>query len=261
MRDKLKFLVLIGLCMIIFTACGKESKFNEKQKTILADYIAQTVIKHSEGYETKLVDVSDSPFLLKEEENGGYFASNDNEDKSSNKEDKSSDSEDTSSNDEVISGYNDDKMSSDNEENVIKTGDSGAKDKELATILGFKDGIEAYVSNNKVLKEYASSSYVISAEKDKKIIEVSLKITNKTNSDIKVKSLGDKIKYKLKIKEKSYYPLLTAIDNDLVYFEKKIKAKKSTSAVLLFSIPKDITKEELVIEIEGKDTSASFSLN
>ena len=240
--------------MIIFTACGKESKFNEKQKTILADYIAQTVIKHSEGYETKLVDVSDSPFLLKEEENGGYFASNDNED-------KSSDSEDTSSNDEVIFGYNDDKMSSDNEENVIKTGDSGAKDKELATILGFKDGIEAYVSNNKVLKEYASSSYVISAEKDKKIIEVTFKITNKNNSDIKVKSLGDKIKYKLKIKEKSYYPLLTAIDNDLVYFEKKIKAKKSTSAVLLFSIPKDITKEELVIEIEGKDTSASFSLN
>ena len=240
--------------MIIFTACGKESKFNEKQKTILADYIAQTVIKHSEGYETKLVDVSDSPFLLKEEENGGYFASNDNED-------KSSDSEDTSSNDEVIFGYNDDKMSSDNEENVIKTGDSGAKDKELATILGFKDGIEAYVSNNKVLKEYASSSYVISAEKDKKIIEVTFKITNKNNSDIKVKSLGDKIKYKLKIKEKSYYPLLTAIDNDLVYSEKKIKAKKSTSAVFLFSIPKDITKEELVIEIEGKDTSASFSLN
>ena len=84
--------------MIIFTACGKESKFNEKQKKILADYIAQTVIEHSEGYETKLVDVSKSPFLLNEGEDDNTFSLVDN---------KVSDSAD------------------DEDSSVIKTGDSG----------------------------------------------------------------------------------------------------------------------------------------
>lgn len=249
MREKFKFIVLIGLCMIIFTACGKESKFNEKQKTILADYIAQTVIEHSEGYETKLVDVSESPFLLKKEENDDAFSLADN---------KALDSEGSK------------------EESVIKTGSSGAIDEgvvdnsdekktvsksQLASILGFEDGIEAYVSNKKILKEYDSNSYIIDVEKNKHLVEVIFKITNTTDSNVKVKTECNNVKYRLKIGEEIYYPLLTAIDNDLLYYEKKIKSKKSGNAVLLFSVKNGNNKEEMVLEVEGKDTSASISLD
>lgn len=253
MREKLKFLVLIGLCMIIFTACGKESKFNEKEKIILADYIAQTVIEHSEGYETKLVDVSKSPFLLKEEKNDNAFSFVDN---------KVADSVDDTENSAIKTGDsgtlddNSDKDFEDtdgNNENVSKP--------QLAAILGFKDGIEAYVSNKKILEEYASNSYVIDAEKNEKLVEVIFKITNKTNSNIKVETSKSNLKFKLKIGGETYYPLLTAIDNDLIYFDKKINAKKSSSAVLLFGVPNESIKGKFVLEVENSDESASISLD
>ena len=72
MREKLKIIVSICVCMCIFTACSTESKFNEEQQQVLADYIAQTVLKHTEGYENKLVDVSSDFYLLTEEDASLY---------------------------------------------------------------------------------------------------------------------------------------------------------------------------------------------
>lgn len=253
MREKLNFLVLIGLCMIIFTACGKESKFNEKQKKILADYIAQTVIEHSEGYETKLVDVSKSPFLLNEGEDDNIFSLVDN------KVSDSADDEDSSvikTGDSGTLNGNSDKDfedTDDNKENVSKL--------QIATILGFKDGVEAYVSNKKILEEYASDSYVIYAEKNEKLVEVNFKIMNKTDSNIKVETSNNNVKYKLKVGGEIYYPLLTAIDNDLMYFEKNINAKKASSAVLLFGVENEHIKDKFVLEIENSDELASISLD
>ena len=253
MREKLKIIVSICVCMCIFTACSTESKFNEEQQQVLADYIAQTVLKHTEGYENKLVDVSSDFYLLTEEEDyvDGFNSSKDNEDLK-----QDDDNSDTEDNDKILTG---DSGSNEEEDDVYSEINVGSKGN-LESILGLKKGLEVYVSRTDILKEYASDSYVIDVNEDEKLLKVIFKITNTSKSDVKCYLADSKIKYELKKGNDSYYPLLTALENDLSYYDSKINVGSTREAVLLFRIPDNSKKDDFSLTIKNEDKSIKVNL-
>lgn len=257
MREKIKFIVSICVCMCVFTACGKESKYNEKEQQVIADYVAQTVLKHSEGYENKLVDISGDFYLLTEEEDYGESLTDDNKnnDNKNKGTDLAQDNSDFENSDKILTGDSGTKTNDNavNEENDMSK-------LELASVLGFKKGIEAYVTGSKVLKEYASSSYIIDVNDDERLLEIIFKINNTTKTDCKSDADLSNLKYKLSGENSTYYPLLTAIENDLVYFNKKIKAGKSSEAVLLFKISKEEVGDEFSLVIENDNKAVDISV-
>lgn len=253
MREKFKIIVSMCVCMCIFTACNTESKFNEEQQQVLADYIAQTVLKHTEGYENKLVDISGDFYLLTEEEDyvDSFNSSKDNEELK--QDDSNSDTED---NDKILTG---DSGSNEVEDDVNSEISVGPKGK-LESILGLKKGLEAYVSKTDILKEYASDSYVIDVNKDEKLLKVIFKITNTLKSDVKCSLADSKIKYELTNGNNLYYPLLTALENDLAYYDSKINAGCTREAVLLFRIPDNSKKDDFSLIIKSEDKSITVNL-
>jgi hypothetical protein len=128
-------------------------------------------------------------------------------------------------------------------------------------VLNFKEGIGAYVIKCEVLKEYTSSSYVIDIKEDEKLVKVEFEIRNTTSNNIKVKVDSTKTSIKLATKDDTYIPLITAIENDFMFYNKIIKGNSVKKAVLLFGVPKTVDVDRLSLEIQGVDSSTSISIN
>lgn len=253
MREKYYFIVSIVLSMLVLSGCSNEEKYSEEETTIIADYVAQTVIKHSEGYEGKLVDISDNPFLLTKEDS---FVDSLRDGAS---QDKVEDVEEIDKTEPTTKVEDDSSL-----DNTLSL-DNKTEDKEsvknISSILGFQDGIEAYVSKYELLKEYASSSYVIDVNDDEVLIKIEFEIKNITSKDINVQVNSVDSKFRLVIADDTYEPLITAVENDFMFFDKKIKSNSSQKAVLLFSVPKNIGKEEMSLDVKCSSTSALVSLD
>lgn len=237
MKKKLFMVFLIGGCVSIFTGCSNESKYTEEEETVISDYMAQMVFKHCEGFDYKLVNVSDNPFIREEEDID-----------QSEKEEKNLKSDDS-----IKTGSVDDKIS-DKEDNEIK------KEKvDLANVLGFSNDINAEVKKITFYNEYTEDAYVIEAEQGKMLLKVDFILTNKSNKKIKVTNSSD-AKIAVIIEGEKYKPLMTAMKNDLLFFSRTIKSKNSESATLIFSVPKSAKKDNMKLEVTSNDGGALIQL-
>ena len=66
MNKRFLLVLCILTCIIITTGCTGDSIFNDREEEVIADYMAQIVLKHSKGYVYKLEDVSNNPFIREE---------------------------------------------------------------------------------------------------------------------------------------------------------------------------------------------------
>ncbi len=254
MREKYYIIVSIVLSMLVLSGCSTESKYSEEETDIVADYVAQTVIKHSEGYDGKLVDVSNNPFLLTKEES---FVDSLRDDKDSQDLDSSSNQIDKVE-PAIKKEENSTDYTSDNQDNAQEV---EKEDLDINKVLNFKEGIETYVEKCEVLKEYTSNSYVIDIKDDEKLVKVEFKIKNTTANNVEVKVDSTKTSIKLATKDDTYMPLITAIENDFMFYNKTVKGNSTKKAVLMFNVPKATDIDDLSLEIQGIDCSTSISLN
>ena len=230
MKRKLFMFFLIGGCVSIFTGCSNESKYTEEQETVISDYMAQMVFKHCKGFDYKLVNVSDNPFIREEEDI-----------EQSEKEEKKLKADDS-----VKTGSSDDKTSDEKNDEIKK------ENVDLANILGLSNDINAEVKKITFYNEFTEGAYVIEAGKDEMLLKVDFKLMNKSNKDTKITNSSN-TKFSVKIEGEKYKPLMTAIKDDLLFFSKTIKAKKSESATLIFSVPKSAKKDKIELEVASND--------
>lgn len=250
MREKRYIIVSIVLTMLVLSGCSSKEKYSEEEKDIIADYVAQTVIKNSEGYQGKLVDVSNNPFLLTKEED---FVDSLRDEELENEEDKNEQQVDKAEPATKIK-----------EESNEKDGGLEVSKKEvdnIAAILNFREGIETYVTKCEVLDEYTSSSYVIDIKENEKLLKVEFDIKNTMAKEVVVKVDSVATSIKLAIADNTYIPLITAVENDFMFINKKIKPNSTQKAILLFAVPKTLDMKDISLEIKGADNSVSVSLN
>ena len=125
----------------------------------------------------------------------------------------------------------------------------------------FKINITVNPKCEKFENKGKSEGYVIDIKEDEKLVKVEFEIRNTTSNNIKVKVDSTKTSIKLATKDDTYIPLITAIENDFMFYNKIIKGNSVKKAVLLFGVPKTVDVDRLSLEIQGVDSSTSISIN
>ncbi|MBE5935431.1 MAG: DUF4352 domain-containing protein [Lachnospiraceae bacterium] len=237
--------ICISVCILMLTGCTGDNNLSQREQNVVADYTAQIVLRHSKGYEYKLVDVSGNPFIREEIDETSLSK---DEDKEEEQEQEKEEQE---------------KEQQDNEtEGDSNTQDSEEETKEEVSIgsaLGFNEKIKVEVMKTKVVDDLSKGAYYLEAEKGKKLVKVDFKITNK--GDKKAKVLYNNSNCKLYIEAKEYSPLQTAIDNDLNFLSASIEKNKSITASLVYSVDEKDAKLDKKIEITTKDIQTTVDLD
>ena len=101
----------------------------------------------------------------------------------------------------------------------------------------------------------------ISSKAGKKLFVVKMKFKNNTSSAKKIDMTKNHSKYVLYVDGKQMdSPLLTIADEDIHFIKKKIPAKKSLNAILVFEIPSKTKMKNVVLEVTNKDNVAQLKI-
>ncbi len=235
MNKRLRLVVCILVCIFTTTGCAGESIYSEREEEVIADYVAQIVFKHAEGYNYRLEDVSKNPFIREE----------------------------IDETEESVEEQLDKEISESKEEESQADTDSKEEDKKdeitISQALGFDENIKVEVMKTKIVDDLSKGAYYLNADKGEKLAKIDIKITN----------IGDKknlVEYKqslckLIIDKNDYTPLMTALENDFQFLSKKLDKDESILATLVYSIDKDDEKKDKLIEFSTKDVKKEIELD
>ena len=159
MKNKRTFLIIL-CCMVFLTGCVSEIPYSEEEQAVIADCAAHLVLRHSKGYEYKVVDVSRKPFIREEID--------ETEDENIIKEEK----------EEIVDVLSGEKTGS-SEQNDNETEEQEEIGASLSEVLGFDKNIDAEVMNYSVVDELTKGAYFLEPEEGEKLVTVDIKISNK----------------------------------------------------------------------------------
>ena len=238
MNKRFWLVICIFACVITTTGCVSESIFSEREEAVIADYTAQIVLKHSEGYMYKLEDVSKNPFIREEidEIEGTVEELLDNE----------------------INGSKEGEVLKDTD----KKEDNEEEKKEEVTIgmaLGFDKNIKVEVMKTAIVDDLSKGAYYLKANKGEKLAKVDLKITNTGDKKVKVKY--NQSLCKLLIDKNDYTPMLTALENDLQFLSSKVDKDESITVTLVYSIDKGDERKDKTLEFSTNDINTEIKLD
>lgn len=133
----------------------------------------------------------------------------------------------------------------------------------FADVLGVSDikvsFKEAYLT--KEYKEKENSSYVVYPSSGEKLAIVRLSIKNTSTKAKKIFLTERGVEYKLKLSDgTSCSAEITAISNDLNFFNAKIKAGKKKTVVLVFSVPSSVKKVEGALSASAEESTATIAI-
>lgn len=240
---------------ILCTGCGASGiQLSEEENNMIAEYIAGLLLKYDYNYDEKLV----------------Y----DTEDESA--EDSLSEMIQTNAVTSDVNAPNSQTSSdtTNTEENKNQTSDSNyesvneTKTEDYKTISEVFRSEKCSVSFNKAreCQSYPAKSensyFLLEANNNKKLLVLSFNIKNDTKEKKDFCLINSGISYRLEDSQgKSNKPLLTALTDDLQYFDVQIEAGKTTRAVILFEVPKDSSLDSYTLYIEKDDMTAQVSLS
>lgn len=124
-------------------------------------------------------------------------------------------------------------------------------------ISGFKVKIKGYKCSTNI----STSDSNISSERGKKLFVINMKLKNDAGVTKKLDMTKNHSNYSLSIDGKQMEsPLLTIADEDIHFIKKKVSAKKSLNAILVFEIPSDTKLKNVVLEVTNKDAVAQLNI-
>ena len=239
MNKRIGFISCVCMCLLVLTGCTGDNNYTQEEENVLADYMAQIVFKHSEGYNYKLVNVIGNPFIHEEIDEGDSDLNIEDESNKDNT-DKTKDQDGDSNKD-------------------LDRDDESKEKTSLASALGFDKNIDVKVMKTKVSDELSKEAYYLEAGKNKKICTVTLKISNKGSKSVQVKNNGSSIR--LLINDNKYKPKLTPLENDISFLSCKIGAKKSKDIIIVFEINDKDSKKAKSLMVETKDKKTTIELD
>ena len=120
-----------------------------------------------------------------------------------------------------------------------------------AVVLGVS-GIGMKINGYQIQNSYSDGDYfTLEPEEGKCLLMVNISLINNSSADKQVTLTADMVDYEIKINDNDIYnPLMTVLDNDILYLEKNIVAGKSEDAILVFQVDKntDIKKVDFTME-------------
>ena len=131
-----------------------------------------------------------------------------------------------------------------------------------AQVLGIK-ALGMKIKGYELHKNYSSGDYfTLEPEKGKRLLMVSIVLTNNSSKAKQVTLNANMVDYEIVLNDKdTYNPLMTVLDNDLLYLDKKIPAKESIEAILVFQVDEktDISKVEFSMEKDKEKFAQTIS--
>jgi hypothetical protein len=274
MKKAIGYISLVALSAIILTACSSSKKTDEQDNTIIAEYIAGSMLKYDRNYNDGLVyTVKDS-----ETETTGSKTST-QEQIVSGKEGITSDvsepidntsnsiSNDTAGNttsttanttDTTAVSNTTDTTVSNTTDTVTNTTSTQKQDNYKYTdlssvfnISNLKFSSSKYTTADSYPNDANYDGFIIDSEKGNELLIVKFNIKNTSNKSMKLDLMKKEIDYTLTINGDSIKPLMTMLLNDIQFYDMKIGKGDTKQAVLLFQIPQDTSIKTLSLLVSN----------
>ena len=131
-----------------------------------------------------------------------------------------------------------------------------------AVVLGIS-GIGMEIKDYEIHKSYSSGDYfTLEPEEGKNLMMVNISLVNNTSTDKKLSLTAQMVNYEIEINDKdTYNPLLTVLDNDMLYLERNMSAGATEQAILVFQIDKNTNIEKVKFSMENKKEKYAQELN
>lgn len=122
-----------------------------------------------------------------------------------------------------------------------------------SVVLGIS-GISVEVKGYEIKKSYSlGDSFILEPNEGKNLMMVEFSLVNKGKQDKHVMLTAQMVDYGVEINGKdTLYPLMTALDNDLLYLDKNIKTGEKEEAVLVFQVDETIKIESVKLTMKNE---------
>ena len=233
-----------GLVLVAFSICGcaSASDIPDKQEEIIVDYMVNAVLQHNSKME---YDIKEKPVTtLPPKVTVAPKPSEQPQETISPEGTKNPESDDKG-----------DKPTSTPEPSDITTDNP-------AVVLGVS-GIGMEIKGYEIHNSYDSGDYfTLEPDEGKILLMVNISLINQSSADKQLSLTADMVNYEVEINDKdTYNPLLTVLDNDMLYYDKNIAAGESGQAVLVFQVDKNTDINKVAFTMENKKEKFAQQIN
>jgi len=221
------------------TGCAQLVTLDENQSDVIVEYMAGTVLRHSNNYEEALIYPVET-------------------------------AEDTKKEVQTVTT----KVQEESADNVINTALHAGQSNETVE-QGINVNIDSLFTDisggdfTVAYKGYAfydsypetNGYFTLEPAQGKKILEITFKLTNLSGKNLDINLIKKNISYKLTdSKGVVYGSMLTLLENDLQFLNLRIPKGKSKEAVILFEVSKDLSKKGLKFNASYNGETADIEL-
>lgn len=229
--------VAMAVCTsIALTGCGDVVELSDKDKDMVAEYIAGSLLKHSMDYNGVLkynrdvLTTTSTPMPASNEQSSKPVST------------KQPDNEEPDN----------DNSTDIDEPSLLKVS--------LSDMIG-SNAIKINQTSSKISKSYTSEYTSIDAGSGKKLLIVNFSIKNISSENASLNLTKKNISYKLSKDDKEYgKPLLTIASEDLQYYDNKINAGESKKGLLIFEVKSSFKPDNAVIKAVCGDEEADITI-
>lgn len=248
-------LVLVFLCGITLTGCVQLSSLTDEESNIMANYMADSLLKYDKTYKDALIDPTKLSTL--EETSDSMEQSADGE---------SADTESKAAAQGGTSGKTDNSQTASSSDESPGTSDTAGKGStgaaDLSKLMG-NNKFQISCSGYKFYDSYPddSSYFSLDTASGRKLLVMTFKIKNTTDKTQKLDLMDSGIEYVLEVDSGTKYnPKLTLMFNDLQYINMDISTGKTENAVLVFDVldGTDMSEASLIITKDGESTALAM---
>lgn len=254
---KMWCLLLVLALSLTLTGCGTD--LTEEENQIIAEYIADLLLKYDANYESQYADDTESEEIVNDTE---VTTEADTEEISTEEPSSEDVTEETTvtvstESEDILDG-----MEGNNPESgdaSIPPSDSGDI-LDIAEIVGI-DGVSIVYNHCMFLDRYPSldqdgAFIYLESDPGYKLVVLKFDIENHTSQDVMVDLLDTEISYKLVLNgSKAAKPMLTILMDDLGTFKSAIPANSEQSAVLVFQMSESLIDkiDSLVVRVAYRE--------
>lgn len=252
---KLLFL-LITICGVVLTGCAQLIDLTENESDVLAEYMAGTMLRHSENYEEALI----YPEETTEEKEAAIVP------------DMAETASETDLESHNITGQSQNSTAVQSSENNKAVAQNLSVQSQYGTIVSlanmfkgiFKNSLSITYQNYKAYDSYPDENelFTIEPAEGKKLIAFTFNVKNITKKPQKLDLLKYNISYQLTDDNSSvYYPMMTLLANDIQYINLGIDAGKTRKAVILFELPEKVDMSHLLLTLTYEDKTTFIDIS
>lgn len=248
MRKLLFVMVMLG--GIILTGCARQVDLSEEQNDIIAEYMANTVLKYEENYKEALIYPEET--VPEETADGLETDTGDN----------------TASGPENEAAAETGEDGKDALEQVDYTGNGENKvsvsNMNLSEEMGkgkFKISYQGYILCESYPKDSKKDYFSIGSAKGNHLLVISFDVKNLSDKKENLNLIGSGFGYSLENGSgNTYKPKLTLLVNDIQYINIEIPGGKTQEAIIVFEIPKDTDMSATNLVVTNNEKTAGIGL-